>query len=212
MKYAEPVAREGWVFIAVPLLLAGAAWFFQLIIVSAVCVIFSIFSIFFFRNPARQIPDADGLVVSPADGKIMWIDQVVPDAFSETPLLRISIFLSIFNVHINRIPIAGRVVFTHAAGGSYLPAWRAEASRQNVRRYLGLNTAHGPVLVVQITGLVARRIVNRAKPGEEYLTGERFGLIRFGSCTEVYLPLDCEPLVQVGQKVKGGESILARFI
>jgi phosphatidylserine decarboxylase len=212
MKYSEPIAREGLVFILPTAGLALAGYYFHLLPLTVAATAFVCFSLFFFRNPRRRVPEREDIAVSPADGRIMRISTTAPDAFREEEMLKISIFLSIFNVHINRIPVAGRVVFTHQDGTSYLPAYQAEAGKKNVRRYLGLHTAWGPVLVVQITGLVARRIVNRAQVGDVYASGERFGLIRFGSCTEVYLPVNCELMVREGQTVKGGESILARLI
>jgi phosphatidylserine decarboxylase len=212
MKYSEPIAREGLVFILPAFLLAMISWYAGWPVAAVVFLVFALFSMFFFRNPPRSVPAGDDIVVSPADGRIMRIDSVQPDAFISTEMIRISIFLSIFNVHINRVPVAGEVVFLQTGGSSYLPAYRAEAGAKNVRKYLGLRTAWGDILAVQVTGLVARRIVNRAQLNESYALGERYGLIRFGSCTELYLPPNAKVSVREGQKVKGGESILARFI
>ena len=121
------------------------------------------------------------------------------------------IFLSIFNVHINRNPIGGRVEWVQRFTGMYLPAYKDEAGKKNVRNYLGIVTNWGKVLVVQITGFVARRLVCWVREGDTLSTGQRFGLIRFGSCTEVYLPEEVTILVKAGQKVKGGETVIARL-
>ena len=168
----------------------------------------------FFRDPERVPPEDPRAIVSSADGKVLAVERLTDDRFSSVEVsdwLRISVFLSIFDVHVNRSPVAGRVVEVIRENGGYAPAMQPEAEH-NVAAYTVLETRHGPAVVAQRTGLVARRIVHRARPGALLARGERFGLIRFGSRTDVYLPIDAaEPLVAPGERVRGGESVIARW-
>ncbi len=211
MTHREIVAREGWPFIAFTIFLSAALYLTVSYIGLAVGLVLTIFCVYFFRNPERIIAGQKGMVVSPADGRVMDIKTVVEDNYVHAKTIRVRIFLSIFNVHINRSPIEGRVEWVNRVSGIYLPAYKDEVSDRNARNYLGIVTDWGKVLVVQITGLIARRLVCWVQPGDTLKIGERFGLIRFGSCTEIYLPEDTTILVQPGQKLKGGETVIARF-
>lgn len=211
MNHRELIAREGWIFIAFFALFTAGFYWAGSPITSSIGLVLTLFCIFFFRNPPRPIDQRPGIVVSPADGRVMDIVTVKEDRYIHGEALRVRIFLSIFDVHINRIPLAGRVEWVEKVPGLFLAAYKDEASQKNVRNYVGLATDWGKILVVQITGLIARRLVCWVQPGDNLQTGQRFGLIRFGSCTEVYLPETATILVQAGQKVKGGESIIARF-
>jgi phosphatidylserine decarboxylase len=211
MTHKELVAREGWPFIVFFLLVSGILYLIFNYFGAAIGIILTLFCVFFFRNPERKIDAQKGIVVSPADGCIMDIVTISEDNYIHAKTVRVRIFLNLFNVHINRNPIEGQVEWVKKVSGVYLPAYKDEASLKNVRNYTGIYTEWGRVLVVQITGLVARRLVCWVKPGDKLLTGQRFGLIRFGSCTEVYLPEGVSILVKPGQKVKGGETIIARF-
>jgi len=171
----------------------------------------AIFIIYFFRNPERKIPNEQGIVLAPADGKIMSINEVWEDRYLKSNAIQVSIFLSLFNVHINRVPMSGQVEWISRSGNSYLPAFRKEAADKNVYNAVGIYTDYGRILVVQITGYIARRIVCWLQLGDRVETGERFGLIKFGSCTQIYLPADAEILIQPGDKVRGGETIIGRF-
>jgi phosphatidylserine decarboxylase len=204
------IALEGWPFI-IPGILISVLLGLYSIIWSIPFVIITLFTIWFFRNPPRKIADSPGLIVAPADGKVMSIGPVHEDKFIGNESIQIRIFLNIFSVHINRVPVEAKVDWVHRTGGLHLPAYKPEAGEKNVQNYVGLLTDWGKILVVQITGLVARRIVCWVKPGDELGTGERFGLIRFGSCTELYLPCDVELLVQPGDKLKGGETVIGKF-
>ena len=211
MNHKEPVAREGWPFVLFCILISILLYFLAGYIGALIGLVLAVFCVFFFRNPKRTIPNGRGIVVAPADGQIMDITAMTEDRFINANTQRVRIFLNIFNVHINRNPIAGKVEWVEKVAGEYLPAYRNEASYKNVRNYLGISTAWGRILVVQITGLIARRLVCWAHPGDTMQTGDRFGLIRFGSCTEVYLPDQAIINVKPGQKVKGGETVIARF-
>ncbi len=168
------------------------------------------FVVFFFRDPDRTPPLDPTLVVAPADGKVLRVDRV-DEPFVGGPAVRVAIFLSLLNVHVNRSPITGTVLFQTYRQGRMLPAFRDHASDLNERNTLGLEGQGIRVVVHQITGALARRIVCRAKPGQRLRQGERFGLIRFGSCTEIILPAGVELLVQPGQRVRAGETPVARI-
>jgi len=199
------IAREGWPFIGVPLALGlvaiGLGWPFLAIPLLALAA----FSTWFFRDPERPVPADPALVVAPADGKVVEVERL-PDG-----RLRLAIFLSIFDVHVNRSPVAGRVVRVEHTPGRFLAAWKPETRDVNERNEVVLETERGPVRVLQVAGLVARRIVCRTTPGEPLGKGERFGMIRFGSRTELTLPPGARPAVRVGDTVRGGASVVARW-
>lgn len=207
----------GWPFIAifvgVTLLLSfvGGWVLFIGVILTAWCF-------YFFRDPARVTPLKSGLIISPADGKVVAIQDVIPDAefgLGNTPRTRISIFLNVFDVHVNRIPAAGTVIARRYRPGKFINASLDKASVDNERMGLtiklnGEHSKSGELLgVVQIAGLIARRILCDAQEGQQVRTGERFGIIRFGSRTDIYLPNGVQPLVSVGQYMLGGETVLA---
>jgi len=169
------------------------------------------FTLYFFRDPERQIPEGDCLIVSPADGKVVGIDSVEHVPFLDGPAKRVSIFLSVFDVHINRSPIKGKIAYRHYSPGEFLAAFEPKASVKNEQNAVGIEDADGyRVLVKQIAGLIARRILCWKNPGDQVGAGERFGLIRFGSRTEIYMPLDARIEVRLGQRVQGGSSVIAR--
>jgi len=165
----------------------------------------------FFRDPARQ-PPADPLaLVSPADGKVICVDEAQDPCFGLGKFRRVGIFLSVLDVHVNRSPCDGRVERTHYSAGEFLDARHLEVDLRNENQTWLLQTPRGPVLVRQIAGLIARRIVAWKQPGDSLQTGERIGMIRFGSRTDLYVPSACSIRVQVGQRVKGGETVLASW-
>ena len=174
------------------------------------------FIIWFFRNPRRRIPQAPGLVVAPADGKVVQIEEIAHDEFIGGPAIQIGIFLSIFNVHINRTPVSARVIGIRYRKGKFLNAMRPESSRENEQLAVRLEEATEPyrrMIVRQITGAIARRIVCWVKPGDELAAGEQFGMIKLGSRTELVVPrepglhIEC----RIGQMVQAGTSVLARY-
>ena len=167
---------------------------------------------YFFRDPERVTPGDERDVVSPADGVIADIVEIEESELLHQPTLRVGIFLSVFDVHTNRAPLAGTITYTKEANGKYLDARHPDASRLNAFRTWGLQTPQGELIVIrQITGAIARRIVAWAKPGDTLPKGGHFGMIRFGSRTEIYLPLNTTLKVEVGQRVKCGASIIARL-
>ena len=181
-------------------------------------VILTAWCFYFFRDPARVTPIRSGLIISPADGKLVAIQKVVPDAefgLGDAPRTRLSIFLNVFDVHVNRIPAAGTITLRRYRAGKFFNASLDKASADNERmgltiRLEGDHPKTGELLgVVQIAGLIARRIICDAQEGQQVAAGQRFGIIRFGSRTDIYLPLGVEPLVAVGQYMLGGETVLA---
>ncbi|HQA50108.1 MAG: phosphatidylserine decarboxylase family protein [Syntrophomonadaceae bacterium] len=211
MKHEEIIVREGWMFIAIPALLSVVCFLLHWIIPGLVFAVLALFCLFFFRNPTRTIPQEAGVVVAPADGRVMDITRMEEPLFMNGEAVRISIFLSLFNVHINRMPVDGMIEIIQPVSGLYLPAYNVEAGSKNQRNYIGISSDVGRLIVVQITGAIARRLVCWAKVGQYMPRGERFGLIRFGSCTEVYLPSHADIQVAVGDKIRGGNSVIAKF-
>ena len=208
-----PIHPDGWVFIATAALLALILFWLGATPLGWLMVVVTLWIAYFFRDPWRVTPTRPGLVVSPADGMVVVTDQAPPPkelAMGDQPMTRIGIFLNVFDVHINRTPLGGRVKKLAYTKGKFVNASLDKASEDNERMAVRIASAEGPdVAVVQIAGLVARRIVTRLTEGQELATGERFGLIRFGSRTDVYLPPEWAPLVAVGQRVIGGETVIA---
>lgn len=192
------IAREGWPF-AVPLLVATpfGAWAHPL--AGAGLGLLAGYVIWFFRDPERRTPADPAGLISPADGKVL---RIAPQ--------RISIFLNIFDVHVCRTPMGGTIRRLVHHPGRFLAAWRDEASEQNERVVIDLETAHGTVRCTLVAGLVARRIVCKVREGQALAAGERVGLIRFGSRVDLELPADFECVVAIGQRVRAGETLLAR--
>jgi phosphatidylserine decarboxylase len=178
----------------------------HLLLLTAVPILLAAFFLWFFRDPERAIPEAPGLIVSPADGKVTLIETVETAA---GPQRRISIFLNVFNVHVNRAPIAGNVQLIDYQKGKYLNAMNPESAVANERNYVEVAGELCTVAFTQIAGLLARRIVFQKKIGDWVHRGERVGLIKFGSRVDVVFPVSCEVQVSVGQNVQGGASVLA---
>lgn len=171
----------------------------------------TLFTIYFFRDPERKIIAENGQIVAPADGKVISIDEVEEKDFMGGRCKRISIFLSIFNVHINRSPVDGTVEMVRYKPGKFAVASTDHASLNNESNFIGIGGEGIRVAVKQITGAVARRIVCHCNPKQQLQVGERIGMIRFGSRTELYVPLECEISVSIGQKVKGGLSLVGTY-
>ncbi len=177
----------------------------------AVGAVATLFTLYFFRDPERKITATAGQIVAPADGKIIAIDEVEEKDFLGERCKRVSIFLSVLDVHINRAPVGGTVKMVNYTPGKFAIASTVEASRNNESNAIGIDGGDIRVVVKQIAGAIARRIVCYCEPAQTLQTGERIGLIRFGSRTELYVPLDCEIFVSVGQRVKGGVSLVGAY-
>ena len=214
-NFFVPILADGWRFIAMfagatfLAALTGVAWLFWPL------MILTLWSIYFFRDPPRGVPQDDGLLIAPADGLVQMIVDAVPPAelgLGNEALTRVSIFLSVFDVHINRAPCAASIDVVAYRPGKFLNAAADKASDENERMALALRRADGRVIgCVQIAGWVARRIVCYVKPGQSVVAGERFGHIRFGSRTDLYLPHGARLLVSPGQRMIGGETVMAEL-
>jgi phosphatidylserine decarboxylase len=208
----SPIHPDGWRFLAIAAVLT-ALLFWLATPLGWLGVVGTAWCAYFFRDPWRVTPQRDGLVIAPADGRVVSVGPAAPPAelgFGDAPMLRIGIFLNVFDVHVNRMPMAGRVVKRAYHAGKFLNASVDKASEENERMAIRLATGEGnDIAVVQIAGLVARRIVCTVAEGQEVVAGERFGLIRFGSRTDLYLPPGWAVLALAGQRMIGGETVIA---
>jgi len=212
-------AREGYPFMLAGVIFAALAWaavpsFGQgpwTMGPASILTVLAAFVFYFFRDPERAIPPGEDVVISPGDGKIIDIREVDEPSFMGGPCRRITIFLSIFNVHVQRAPVSGDVAHREYRPGEFAVAWHPQASDKNEQSSLGLVARGHRVLVRQIAGLIARRIVTYPQEGENVERGERIGLIRFGSRVDLFMPLDWSLDCAVGDKVAGGSTVLARI-
>ena len=204
-----PVAREGYPFIAFA---AFATMLFGILrydVFAFVSLAVTAFVLYFFRDPARVSPDEKDVMVSPADGKVIIIDKVFDDRFVKEHVYKVSIFMNVFNVHVNRIPFGGEVTHIHYSPGRFYSADTERGGLHNEYCAITMQSESGrKMAVVQIAGLIARRIVCWARPGDKLQRGDRYGLIRFGSRVDLYLPLQTQLEVKIGQKVRAGETVL----
>jgi phosphatidylserine decarboxylase len=202
-----PIAHQGWPFI-LPLLGLAVLGLALMPVGGWFLLALTGFVAYFFRDPERSIPPEPGLLLSPADGKIVAVNPLQHDPAQPSGML-VSIFLSVFDVHINRVPIAGTVVDVRYQPGKFLPAFRADASDLNEQNMVTLQAGGTRVIIKQIAGILARRIVCYVKAGDKLSTGQRFGLIRFGSRVDIFIPPEFAVCARLGQRVRGGESVLA---
>jgi len=216
-----PVASEGFVYIGILALLAWATAIVGLTVLSFILALLAILNVLFFRDPERNIPDDKNAYLSPADGVIIFVEDSYERDFLNSNELKISISLAVYDCHINRMPVTGKVAATKYTPGSFhvanMPSWlypenMKKKSEDNERLSTLIETPDGKKVVVsQIAGFLARRIVSYAKPDMEFKSGERFGMIKFGSRIDLYLPEESLLEVKVGQRVWAGETILARM-
>ena len=210
-SYPHPViAREGWPFLA-GIVAISILFTFWSPAASIVFWILSLFVLQFFRDPARLAPDGANNVLSPADGRIVAVEEV-EDIYAGRRALKISVFMNVFNVHSNRAPVNGSVESVTYFPGKFLNAALDKASLENERNATVIRTSAGHlVTAVQVAGLVAKRILCYAKPGDQFYAGQRYGFIRFGSRVDVYLPLGSRPRVSIGDKVSATSTVLAEL-
>ncbi len=202
-----PIVPEGWAFVLIPVALALALGWSGWLAASVLCLAVGGFMAFFFRDPERTAPVTAGAIVAPADGRVLDVRQRLDDRFVG-PAQQVSIFLSPFDVHVNRAPVGGLVVDVEYRPGAFLPAYRADSSERNERASIAIQGETARVVVRQIAGVLARRIVCRVRPGDKLSTGERFGMIKFGSRAEVVVPASVRLSVREGDRVRAGETIL----
>lgn len=199
-----PIASEGWPLILPCFAFAALLALLHWRAAAALLLALALFVTWFFRDPARALPADPAAILAPADGRVV-------EVLREAGGAQISIFLSVFNVHVNRSPVAGEVVAVQRRPGKYLAAWKHEASNDNAQASVTVRTPRGDVRFVQITGLIARRIVCSLRPGQHVERGQRYGMIRFGSRVDVFLPPGAAPAVRVGDRVRGGTDVIARW-
>jgi phosphatidylserine decarboxylase len=191
---------------------AAFRWPKPLLIAAAiVSVLLAVWVAYFFRDPERHGERGPALVIAPADGKVVQVMEVDEPAFMHGRAIRIAIFMNVFSVHVNRYPVSGRVTYTHYNPGKFLNAAVDKASLENEQSSVGIERGPHRVLVRQIAGLVARRIVTYSRPGDQADQGERFGIIRFGSRVDVYLPVGSTPRVRVGEHTSAGTTVIAEL-
>ncbi|OVE79434.1 phosphatidylserine decarboxylase [bacterium I07] len=206
VKEGFPFLKRSAIFSVVMMLICiiwVKIWLFAVFCIS---IFWLLFILFFFRDPQRSIPESDQIIVSPADGRIMRIDRSGQGLLSG--MVNISIFLSLWDVHINRIPVSGQVIFVKHIAGRYFPAFQSRSWGVNEQVHIGLQSNGYQVFVKQIAGTIARRIVCDLKAGEKAIKGERFGMIKFGSCVELTIPGNTELRVTKGDRVKAGETVI----
>ena len=196
-RFAAPPVAAGLVFF-----LLHWEW------IAAILILLGLFILYFFRNPERNVPDDPAAVVSPADGHVV---EIVDEEMDGQPGRRMSVFLSVFDVHVNRSPVAGRITRLEYKPGRFYAAMRSQASAENEMNVFEIETPMGTMAFKQIAGVIARRVIAWKSAGDAVQRGERVGMIRFGSRVDVWLPGNCQILVRRGQKVAGGSTILAKW-
>jgi phosphatidylserine decarboxylase len=211
-------AREGLVFIVIAALIAAGGYAlalnrrsWPLWLIAFVLTVLALWVAYFFRDPERTGERGKQLVIAPADGKIVQITEVDEPAFLQSKAQRISIFMNVFDVHVNRYPVAGTVRYVHYNKGKFINAAADKASLENEQSSVGIETESGRILVRQIAGLIARRIVTYSKVGEKVNQGDRMGIIRFGSRVDVFIPVNATIRVKVGQVTVAGVTVLAEL-
>jgi len=202
------MVKEGYYFGLPPLVLGGVIFLLHWYVAAAVLLLLAAFVFSFFRDPERVIPTEPGAVVSPGDGRVVVVTE---EEHAGRPGKRVSIFLAVWNVHVNRSPASGTITKMEYRPGKFLAAMRERASVENEQNVFTLSTDAGEMVFKQIAGLIARRVVSWKKAGDKVARGERIGLVRFGSRVDVWVPKEAEILVKVGESVKGGSSVLARW-
>ena len=207
-----PIEKAGWKYLMVLATVTALCYMSSFRTVSALPLFMFIFTAYFFRNPKRRIPRSQKSILSPADGVVLSISTVQEDRFLGGPAVKVSIFLSILNVHVNRSPVTGEVKYVEYIPGKFFPAFKSHASEINERNYVGIQCEGYRVMVCQITGFIARRIVCYKKAGDFMDQGQLFGMIKFGSCTEIYMPHGVEIMVDPGDRVKGGMTVVGRLL
>ena len=205
------IIKEGFYFAGVALLIAIFLGVLIHPYAAILPAVLACYCIYFFRNPERKIPADENLIVSPADGTVQDVVDVASDDFIKSPCRKVIIFLSVFDVHVNRSPIAGEIKIQKYICGRFRPAYKDSVGFENERHLIGIENEKLRVTVTQVAGILARRIVSWVTLDDKLAKGELYGLIRFGSCTELVMPENVEILVKKGDKVRGGESIIGQI-
>ena len=204
------IVRQGYPFIAAALVLAVVCFIAFGIRIAVIPLVLACYFAYFFRNPDREVVQDTSLLYSPADGTVMDVSDFYDDEFLNAKAKKVTIFLSVFNVHVNRSPAEGTIKFQRYTVGEFLPAFNRKAAFENERFAMGIENERMKILVIQIAGILARRIDNWVNLGNHLDQGEVYGMIKFGSCTELVVPEEVDILCKKGDKVKGGITVLGR--
>lgn len=207
----SPIVKEGYLYIFTLIVISIIAGLCLNPYWSIIPGVLALFVTFFFRNPRRILPYDGTLILSPADGKVTGIEEIFEDQFLNSAAMKVTIFLSVFDVHVNRSPFEGKITYQQYICGRFKPAYNKSAPFQNERHTIGLEADGVKILVTQIAGILARRIISWVALGDQLEQGQRYGMIKFGSCTEIIVPVDVAILVKMGERVKGGKTIIGKI-
>ena len=205
------VVKDGYPHIIIFIIIAFIVAYIFNPIYAVIPGVLAIYLAYFFRNPKRITPPDDSLLYSPADGTVMAVEDFYDDEYLDEDAIKVTIFLSVFNVHVNRSPMRGQIKYQRYTCGGFVPAYKKAASFENERHAIGLENDKSRILVIQIAGLLARRIVSWTTLGHNLEQGQCYGMIKFGSSTEIVMPKSVDILVKKGDKVKGGITVIGRF-
>ena len=204
------IVKDGYIYVGVSLLLAAIVYYFFGAVWAVIPVVLALYFAYFFRDFHRVTPYNPNILYSPADGTVMGVDEIFDDEYLNEPAIKVTIFLSVFNVHTNRAPLDGEIKYQRYTCGQFVPAYEKNASLENERHAIGMDNGRMRFLVIQIAGLLARRIVSWVTVGTKLQQGETYGMIKFGSSTELVVPRNVEITVKKGDKVVGGITVVGR--
>ena len=204
------IVKDGYIYVGVSLVLAVIVYYFCGAYWAVIPVVLALYFAYFFRDFHRSMPYDPNILYSPADGTVMGIEEIFDDEYLNEPALKLTIFLSVFNVHTNRAPLDGEIKYQRYTCGQFVPAYEKNASFENERHAVGVDNGRIRFLVIQVAGLLARRIVSWVTVGHELKQGETYGMIKFGSSTELIVPKNVEITVKKGDKVTGGITVVGR--
>ena len=204
------IVKDGYIYVGVSLVLAAIVYYFFGAYWAVIPVVLALYFAYFFRDFHRSMPYDPNILYSPADGTVMGIEEIFDDEYLNEPALKLTIFLSVFNVHTNRAPLDGEIKYQRYTCGQFMPAYEKNASFENERHAVGVDNGRIRFLVIQVAGLLARRIVSWVTVGHELKQGETYGMIKFGSSTELIVPKNVEITVKKGDKVTGGITVVGR--
>lgn len=205
------IVKDGYPFIIAAVILTLVIFYFFGVSAAIIPGVLAVFFIYFFRNPSRSMPYDPNILYSPADGTVMAVEDIFDDEYLNEPATKVTVFLSVFNVHVNRSPIDGEIKYQRYTCGQFVPAYKKSASFENERHAIGLDNGRMRILVTQVAGLLARRIVSWVTLGHQMKQGECYGMIKFGSSTELVVPKNVEITVKKGDTVVGGVTVMGRI-
>ncbi len=209
--FKTTIVRDGYKFIGSAMFLAILAYYFYRYSMATIPSVLTVYFMYFFRNPKREVPQGENVIISPADGTVKNIEYVPYDEFIGGAGNKIIIFMSVFDMHINRSPVNGQVKYEQYISGKFRPAYKDNVGFENERHMIGIEAENLKIVVTQIAGILAKRIVSWITIGDELNRGELFGMIKFGSCVEVTLPENVEICLKKGDKLKGGLSVIGKI-